>query len=172
MQTCYCPSCGAELPISDPTRKQLFCRRCGAKIEINAEQPSSSHKESDSLEAEIKRLQQEMEIERLKHQQEMERLNYEQEQRRRKAELEKERSEMEDEDFFSRYEVIATDDPDGIPIDDFLSGNYASHTPKEDASHNLGYLLGRFFKKHPFISVLLVCVLLSQCGGSSSTSSS
>lgn len=172
MQTCYCPSCGSELPISDPTRKQLFCRRCGAKIEINAEQSSSSHKESDSLEAEIKRLQQEMEIERLKHQQEMERLNYEQEQRRRKAELEKERSEMENEDFFSRYEVIATDDPDGIPIDDFLSGNYASHTPKEDAPHNLGYLLGRFFKKHPFISVLLVCVLLSQCGGSSSTSSS
>lgn len=169
MQTCRCPSCGAELPISDPTRKQLFCRRCGTKIKL--ESSSAASNEVDSNEAEIKRLQQELEIERLKHQQEMERLKHQQERLRYEAELTKERSQKEDEAFFSRYEVILSDDPDGIPVDNFLSGNYASHTPKEDASHNFGYLLGRFFKKHPYISVLLVCALLSQCGGSSSTSS-
>lgn len=126
MQTCICPACGTQLSVTDPSRKQMFCRKCGAKIKLETAAPSAPCQEIDPREAEIKRLQQELEIERLKHQQEMERLNHEQEQLKRKAELEKERSKIEEEDFFSRYEVITTDDPDGIPIDDFLSGNFTS----------------------------------------------
>lgn len=138
----------------------MFCRRCGAKIEIKAASSSSSHQEVDSLEAEIKRLRQEMEIERLKHQQEMERLDHEQEQRQRKAELEKERSKMEDEEFFSRYKVITTDDPDGIPIDDFLSGNFTSSKNEENPSHVKDFLQDlsdeEWRKDHPTTMLAIV----------------
>ena len=90
----FCPECGKELSVSDSSRPKVFCRYCGAEVDLAEilsypERADVSSKESDipqppkdatpeelrawyDLRAEQLRHEHELELERLRHHNEME----------------------------------------------------------------------------------------------------
>lgn len=169
MSIVICPECGKELTVSDPNRKFIFCRHCGAKIEIAAfvkkppKQPPQEpiiappskdlHSETPSQEpsAEQLRHQHELEMERLRHEHELEleRLRHENEMERERMKLNHTAEEAE-------------------PASPAPKAKKRSATKK-----SLSWKAGHFCKKHPIWTVIIVyCLFMGIFGGTSTSTSS
>lgn len=175
MSIVICPECGKELTVSDPNRKFIFCRHCGAKIEIAAfvKKPPKQPPQEPIIAPPSKDLQsetssQEPSAEQLHHQHEpeMERLRYEHEleleRLRHENEMERERMKLN-----HTAEETEDDEPEKIVKQPSKKVNRSSE-PKGIAWH-----LGHFWKKHPIWSIIiLISVFQIMFGGSTSSSSS
>lgn len=180
MNTIVCPKCGKELTVSDPSRKFIFCRHCGTKIEIAAfvkkppnqssqepiitPPPKASQSETSSQEpsAEQLRHQHELELERLRyeHELELERLRHE-------NELERERLKYKRAEEDERAESA---DP-AEPTEESEPAPKAKKRSTEKKS--LSWKAGHFCKKHPIWTVIIVyCLFMGIFGGTSNSTSS
>ena len=157
MLTVTCPECGRELTVSDPERKFMFCRYCGAQIQVASciKKPSSA--QSTDSDVENLRAQHELELERLRHEHELE--------------MERIRHEHEMEREHLKY-IYAEEAEPAEPAEEVA---YEEPAPKSKRHKNksLSWKAGHFCRKHPIWTIFIVYVLfMGIFGGSSSSSTS